>query len=97
LPLNFGQLFNILFCVKGFNSTQIRARRPGPTVLEHACPLPEPGQLSSRCQFLNRVAVRRHIAASQQCFKAKLGYCKIQMAARPGPATAWLERVVVQG
>jgi hypothetical protein len=27
------------------------------------------GQLSSRCLFLNRVAVRRHIAASQQCFK----------------------------
>ncbi len=46
------------------------------------------GQLSSRCRFLNRVVVRRHIAASQPCFKAKLGYCKIQTAALLGDGMA---------
>ncbi len=41
------------------------------------------GHLSSRCLFLNQVAVRRHIAAPQLCFDAKLGYHEIQMAALP--------------
>ena len=49
------------------------------------------GQPSSRCLFLNRVAVHRHVAASQQCFKAKLGYHKIQMAARPGDGMAGVD------
>jgi hypothetical protein len=47
------------------------------------------GQLSSRCLFLNRVAVHCYVAASQPCFKAKLGYHKIQVAARrPGDGMA---------
>ncbi len=45
-------------------------------------------ELSSRCLFLNRVNVRRHIAAPQLCFDAKLGYHEIQMAARPGDGMA---------
>ncbi len=46
------------------------------------------GQLSSSGLFLNRVAVRCHIAGSKPCFKAKLGYREIQMAARPGDGMA---------
>ena len=65
--------------------TQIRARQPWPTVLDSGVTLTRAhrdsnclnlntGQpeLSSRCLFLNRLAVRRHIAGSKLCFKARL-------------------------
>ncbi len=50
------------------------------------------GQLYSCCLFLNRVAVRRHTAASssQLWVTAKSKWL-------PGPATAWLERLAAQG
>ena len=92
MPLNFGQLFNLLFCAKGFNSTQSEPDGPGlrfgSDTRAHCL---NTGQPSSRCLFLNRVAVHRHVAASQQCFKAKLGYHKIQMAARPGDGMAGVD------
>ena len=90
LPLNFGQLFNLLFSAKGFNSTQSVPDGPGLRFGNdtHAHCL-NTGQLSSRCLFLNRVAVHCYVAASEQCFKAKLGYHKIQVAARrPGDGMA---------
>ena len=39
----------------------------------------ETGQLSSRCLFLSRAAVLRHIAASKPCRAAKLGFREIQV------------------
>ena len=36
-------------------------------------------QLSSRCLFLSRAAVLRHIAASKPCRAAKLGFREIQV------------------
>ena len=39
----------------------------------------ETGQLSSRCLFLSRAAVQRHIAASKLCRAAKLGFLEIQV------------------
>ena len=46
------------------------------------------GLLSSRGLFLNQAAVRRHIAASKQCFKAGAGFREIQLSARPGDGMA---------
>jgi hypothetical protein len=61
----------------------------GPVVTRFVCAhCTNTGQLSSRGLFLNRVAVRRHIARSKQCFQAKLGYREIQVAARPGDGMA---------
>ncbi len=92
--LNFEQPFNFLFCAKGFDSP-----------LAHSNPSPglwfgsdtrarahcwNTGQLSSRCLFLNRVAARSHIAASQPWATANSKW-------RPGLATAWLELVAAQG
>ena len=50
-------------------------------------------QLSSRCLFLNRAAVRRHISASNPCFTAGMGFLGIAVEGnlRPGPAIRWLE------
>ena len=98
------QLFNLLFCAKGFNSTQSEPDGPGlrfgSDTRAHCL---NTGQPSSRCLFLNRVAVHCYVAATKPCFKAKLGYHKIQVAARrpgdgmagvdggsgPAPATRW--------
>ena len=56
----------------------------GPVVTRFVCAhCTDTGQLSSRGLFLNRALVHRHFVASQPCFKAKLGYHEIQMAARP--------------
>ncbi len=83
LPLIFEPLFNLLFCAKGFNSTPDGlGLRFGSDTRAHCL---NTGQLSSRCLFLNRVAVHRHVAASQPCFKAKLGYHKM---AWPGDGMA---------
>ena len=47
------------------------------------------GQLSSRGRFLNRAAVRRHIAASKPCHAADAGIRTIQVeAARAGDVMA---------
>ena len=46
-------------------------------------------ELSSCCLFLNRLAVRRHIAGSNLCFPARLPPNPSGCPARPGPATAW--------
>ena len=46
------------------------------------------GQLSSRGLFLNRAAVRRHIAAAKSCRAADLGIREIQVEARPGDVMA---------
>ena len=40
------------------------------------------GQLSSRCLFLNRAQVRRHIRQSKPCHAADLGYRVIHAEAR---------------
>ncbi len=42
------------------------------------------GKLSSHCLFLNRAAVRRHIAASRPCHAAQEGIRQIQMESRSG-------------
>ena len=61
----------------------------GPVVTRFVCAhCTDTGQLSSHGLFLNRAAVRRHIAASKPCFQAKLGIREIQMAARPGDGMA---------
>ena len=61
----------------------------GPVVTRFVCAhCTNTGLLSSRGLFLNRVAVRRHIAGSKPCFQAKLGYREIQVAARPGDVMA---------
>ena len=46
------------------------------------------GLLSSRGLFRNQAAVRRHIAASKQCFKAGSGISEIQLSVRPGDGMA---------
>ena len=46
------------------------------------------GQLSSRCLFLNRAAVRRHISASKPCFTAGMGFREIAVEALPGESIA---------
>ena len=46
------------------------------------------GELSSRCLFLNRASVRRHIAASKNCRAADLGYREIHVEARAGDVMA---------
>ena len=46
------------------------------------------GQLSSRGLFLNRAAVRRHIAAAKSCRAADMGFREIQVEARPGDVMA---------
>ena len=43
-----------------------------------------PWPLPSRCLFLNRASVRRHIAASKNCRAADLGYWEIHVEARAG-------------
>ena len=47
------------------------------------------GQLSSRCLFLNRAAVQRHIAASKLCFTSGQGFREIQVEPATGPAMSW--------
>ena len=44
--------------------------------------------LISRTAALYQAAVRRHIAASKQCFKAGAGFREIQLSARPGDGMA---------
>ena len=46
------------------------------------------GKLSSHDLFLNRAAVRRHIAASKPCHAAQDGIRQIQMEARSGDIMA---------
>ena len=46
------------------------------------------GQLSSRGLFLNRAAVRRHIAHSKQCQDSNPGYQEILVEARAGDVMA---------
>ena len=46
------------------------------------------GKLSSHGLFLNRAAVRRHIAASKPCHAAQDGIRQIQMKARSGDIMA---------
>ena len=46
------------------------------------------GKLSSHGLFLNRAAVRRHIAASKPCHAAQDGIRQIQMEARSGDIMA---------
>jgi hypothetical protein len=46
------------------------------------------GKLSSHCLFLNRAAVRRHIAASRPCHAAQESIRQIQMEARSGDIMA---------
>ncbi len=90
MPLNFEQLFNFLFCAKVLIPLESEQDGPGlqfgsDTRGHRDCLNLNTGQLepSSRCLFLNRVAVSHHIAAPQLCFDAKPGYHEIQMAARP--------------
>ena len=45
-------------------------------------------QLSSHCLFLNRVSVRRHIAASKPCKDSKLGFREFHVQARAADAMA---------
>ncbi len=45
-------------------------------------------QLSSRCLFLSRAAVLRHIAASKPCRAAKLGFREIQVDVRTSDVMA---------
>ena len=47
-----------------------------------------PGPLSSRCLFLNRASVLRHIAASKHCRAADPGYREINVEARAGDVMA---------
>ena len=44
--------------------------------------------LPSRCLFLNRASVLRHIAASKNCRAADLGYREIHVEARAGDLLA---------
>jgi len=46
------------------------------------------GLLSSRCLFLNRGAVLRHIAAAKHCREADMGIREIQVEARAGDVMA---------
>ncbi len=56
----------------------------GVTVTRFVCAhCTETGLLSSRGLFLNRAAVRRHIAAAKTCRAADMGYREIQVEARP--------------
>jgi hypothetical protein len=71
---------------------------PAPDGVEHGCPAgvtrfvyvkcSETGKLSRRGLFLNRAAVRWHIAQSKSCSTAKLGFREIHIQAGSGDVMA---------
>ena len=69
--------------------TRVTARGDGQGVTRFVCAhCTATGQLSSRCLFLNRAAVRRHISASKPFFTAGMGFREIAVEARPGESMA---------
>ena len=79
-------LVAVVIMASGASSVPVRVAGPGPVglgrggVTRFACAhCTSTGQLSSRGLFLNRAAVRRHIAASKPCFAADQGFREIQV------------------
>ena len=69
--------------------TRVPARGEGQGVTRLVCAhCTATGQLSSRCLFLSRAAVRRHISASKSCFSAGMGFREIAEEALPGDSMA---------